>query len=77
MGIGLAMRVSVEGMNRQADSLYQVSENVASATAMGNNDTDIANDMTDMVMSEHVFKANFRVFQMADDVMAQIVNLKR
>lgn len=77
MSIDSAMRISVGGMNRQADTLNQIAQNVASGTTVGRDNYDAGDDMVNLDLSEHNFKANFRVFQVADEVMAQIINMKR
>ncbi|MBI0003137.1 hypothetical protein H3S80_03595 [Bartonella sp. M0177] len=77
MSIDSAMRISVGGMNRQADTLNQVAQNVAVGTTVGRETYDAGDDMVDMDLAEHNFKANFRVFQVADETMAQIINMKR
>lgn len=77
MSIDSAMRISVGGMNRQADTLDQIAQNVATGTTVGRDNYDAGDDMVNLDMSEHNFKANFRVFQVADEVMAQIINMKR
>lgn len=77
MSIGLAMRISVGGMNKQANTLEQIAQNVAVGTTVDSKTYDVGDDMVDMNISEHAFKANFRVFQVADEVMAQLINMKR
>lgn len=77
MSIDSAMRISVGGMNRQVDTLDQIAQNVASGTTVGRDNYDAGSDMVNLDVSEHDFKANFRVFQVADEVMAQIINMKR
>ncbi|WP_295946822.1 hypothetical protein [uncultured Bartonella sp.] len=77
MSIDSAMRISVGGMNRQADTLNQVAQNVAVGTTVGRETYDAGDDMVNMDFAEHNFKANFRVFQIADETMAQIINMKR
>ncbi|AQT46871.1 hypothetical protein [Bartonella choladocola] len=77
MSIETAMRISVTGMNRQVDSLDKTALNVARGTTVERQTYDPGDDMIDLNMGEHNFKANFRVFQVADETMAQIINLKR
>ncbi|WP_297326359.1 hypothetical protein [uncultured Bartonella sp.] len=77
MSIDSAMRISVGGMNRQADTLDQIAQNVASGTTVGRDNYDTGSDMVNLDVLEHDFNANFRVFQVADEVMAQIINMKR
>ena len=77
MPIESAMRVSVGGMNMQVNKLSQLADNVAIGTTVDRQTYDLGDDMTDMNISEHNFKANFRVFEVADEVMAQIINMKR
>lgn len=77
MPIDLAMRISVGGMNMQVNRLSQLADNVAIGTTVDRESYDLGDDLTDMNISEHNFKANFRVFQVADEVMAQLINMKR
>lgn len=77
MSIDSAMRISVGGMNRQADTLDQIAQNVAVGTTVGRETYDAGDDMVNMDLAENNFKANFRVFQIADETMAEIINMKR
>jgi len=77
MSIDSAMRISVGGMNRQADTLDQIAQNVAVGTTVDRETYDAGDDMVNMDLAEHDFNANFRVFQIADETMAEIINMKR
>lgn len=77
MSLYSAMHISLGGMSAQVQKLNYVAGDIAHVTAGHNEDGDIASNLIDMDMSEHFFKANFCVFQVTDEVLAQIIDLKR
>jgi flagellar hook protein FlgE len=81
-----------EGLFKMGQNLYRESRNSGAATlgapetggrgkvtskALESSTTDIANEFINLMSAQHNFQANSRVIRVADDLMQEVLNLKR
>ncbi|MBU6375380.1 MAG: flagellar hook protein FlgE [Bdellovibrionales bacterium] len=90
--VALAKFENPEGLFKLGQNLYRESRNSGqptigapdlggrgkiSAKALESSTTDIANEFINLMQAQHNFQANSRVIRVADDMMQEVLNLKR
>ncbi len=90
--VALATFSNPSGLLRGGDSLYEESPNSGSAVvgfagassrssltpgALEGSNVDLSQEFTDMIITQHGFQANARVITTADQMLNELVNLKR
>ncbi|MBE4908723.1 flagellar basal body rod protein FlgG [Bacillus luteolus] len=90
--IGLAKFPNPEGMEKAGDNLYIASANSGVATpgapgtggagslvsgALEMSNVDLSEEFTDMIVAQRGFQANTRIITTSDEILQELVNLKR
>ncbi len=90
--IGLAKFANPEGMEKAGDNLYIASANSGTATvgspgtggngslvsgALEMSNVDLSEEFTDMIVAQRGFQANTRIITTSDEILQELVNLKR
>ena len=89
--IAVAQFTNAAGLTKTGSSLYQASNNsgtpnVQTATALGCDITpsalemsnvDIANEFSDMIITQRGFQSNSKVITVSDEMLETMINMKR
>ncbi|MCL7746473.1 flagellar basal body rod protein FlgG [Halalkalibacter alkaliphilus] len=90
--ISLAFFANPEGLQKEGSNLYQVTANSGNpeVTAPGLNGTgvlvagtlemsnvDLSQEFTEMIVAQRAFQANTRIITTSDEILQELVNLKR
>jgi len=90
--VALAKFENPEGLYKVGQNLYRESRNSGSPTvgipdlggrgtisakSLESSTTDIANEFINLMAAQHNFQANSRVIRVADDLMQEVLNIKR
>ena len=90
--VALQRFTNPSGLEKTGDSLYQDSNNAGksgepnTATALGATITpsalemsnvDIANEFTDMIVTQRGFQSNSKIITVSDEMLETLINLKR
>ncbi|MCK0470759.1 flagellar basal body rod protein FlgG [Halalkalibacter sp. APA_J-10(15)] len=90
--ISLAYFANPEGLQKEGDNLYQVTPNSGGVniTTPGNEGTgvvvagtlemsnvDLSEEFTEMIVAQRAFQANTRIITTSDEILQELVNLKR
>jgi len=90
--VALAKFENPEGLFKMGQNLYRESRNSGQPTigapdlggrgrlsskSLESSTTDIANEFINLMQAQHNFQANSRVIRVADDLMQEVLNLKR
>ncbi|HJD45355.1 MAG TPA: flagellar hook-basal body complex protein [Candidatus Mediterraneibacter norfolkensis] len=89
--IAVAMVENVGGLEQQGGFLYGVGQNAGNVTVMGSNDAtgsilssnlemsnvDLATEMSYMITTQRGYQANTRMITVSDEMLEELVNMKR
>ncbi|MEW5944868.1 MAG: flagellar hook-basal body complex protein [bacterium] len=90
--LGLAMFPNQEGLHKEGDNVFSLSANSGLATiqpaftggrgsvvgaALEQSNVDIVQEFTNMIITERGFQANSRIITTSDEMLTEVLNLKR
>lgn len=89
--IAVAMVENVGGLEQQGGYLYGIGQNAGNVTVMGSNDAtgrvlsgnlemsnvDLATEMSYMITTQRGYQANTRMITVSDEMLEELVNMKR
>ena len=89
--IALATFNNPEGLNKSGDNLYQVSNNsgqpnlgfagdargVMMSSTLEMSNVDLSEEFTEMIVAQRGFQANTKIITTSDEILQELVNLKR
>ncbi len=90
--IALAMFANEEGLNKEGDNEFSISANTGSAHVvpayvagageivggtLEQSNVDIVNEFTNMIVTERGFQANSRIITTSDEMLVEVLNIKR
>ena len=89
--VAIAQFTNASGLTKTGDSLYQESNNSGKAniktaadlgvtitpSSLEMSNVDIANELTDMIVTQRGFQTNSKIITVSDEMLEQVINMKR